>query len=62
MIALGEFEKSDAYAESEKYWRKRIETLPVFPPSLPLAKQPSAVQKPYFSRLHATLGAGVWYV
>ncbi len=59
VLALREFKDSEIYNRSKKYWEKR---LPEFPtaPELPLAKHPSAVEKPEFFRRRHVLEAEVW--
>ena len=46
-------------ARAETYWRSRLDTLPG-PPELPLAKAPSQIERPHFTRHSHTLLAPVW--
>ncbi len=50
---------SEDYRRSQNYWRNRIETLPLGP-TLPLAKQPSALSNGRFVRREAVVDAPDW--
>jgi len=50
---------SARYQAAERYWRGRLEKLPAHP-DLPLAKDPAAIEKPFFVRRAARIDRGTW--
>jgi amino acid adenylation domain-containing protein len=59
VLTLGERHGSESYRRAEKYWLRRIDTLPG-PPKLPLAQSPSAIRHPRFVRREAVLDQELW--
>jgi amino acid adenylation domain-containing protein len=59
VLARRNLKDSDFHARSKEYWLKR---LPEFPtaPEIPLAKHPSAIEKPEFSRRRQVLDEKIW--
>lgn len=51
--------KSELYERDKKYWLSKIESFPIGT-NLPLAKQPSEVAQPRFSRFERILDEGSW--
>lgn len=59
VIAERAIKASNLYHRSREYWQKRISSLP-FGPKLPLAKDPSQIPKPTFTRRHHILSQNQW--
>nr|WP_194238606.1 non-ribosomal peptide synthetase/type I polyketide synthase [Streptomyces spongiae] len=59
VTALHAIEDSEPYRRSLAYWRERMATLPPAP-ELPLAKDPSSLDKPEFTRRSSRLTADDW--
>ncbi len=59
VIAAAAINNTELYQRSQQYWFDRLDTLPPAP-ELPLAKHPSAIAKPQFVRLSATLTPALW--
>ncbi len=59
VLAEKSLRDSAHYQRSLAYWQDIIPTLPAAP-ELPLEKNPSAVTRPHFTRLHNTLEPEVW--
>ena len=59
MMVMDELQQGELYQRAKDYWSQRLETLPPAP-ELPLAKAPSSLSDPRFSRREATLPAGQW--
>jgi amino acid adenylation domain-containing protein len=53
------YRETDAYRKAEAYWKERLPTLPGGP-ELPLARNPSAITKPYFVRRLGQIEALDW--
>lgn len=61
VIAEHELKKGQTYQQAKTYWQQKITNMPAAP-QLPLAKQPSQVSKPHFTRLHLVLSPERWAV
>jgi amino acid adenylation domain-containing protein len=59
VIAEESLKHTERYQCALEYWRKRIPTLPPAP-ELPLAKNPSSLTKPRFTRFHTKLEPDAW--
>jgi amino acid adenylation domain-containing protein len=59
VLAETSLRDSEQYRRSQEYWQKITPLLPPAP-ELPLVKNPSAVTKPKFTRLHNSLEPDVW--
>jgi amino acid adenylation domain-containing protein len=61
VLAAREFRNSDVYAADREYWLNRLEDFPAAP-QLPLARQPSEVEKPYFRRHREIFSREEWAI
>lgn len=59
VLALDAFKDSQLYRDSLNYWQKRLPKLPPAP-SLPLAKNPSTITRPRFTRRSLSLKPETW--
>jgi natural product biosynthesis luciferase-like monooxygenase protein/amino acid adenylation domain-containing protein len=59
VLAEGKIKEMSLYHRARQYWLDRIKTLP-FGPKLPLAKDPSRVERPTFKRRQQTLNQHQW--
>lgn len=59
VLALDAFKDSELYQNSLNYWQKRLPKLPPAP-GLPLAKNPSAISRPRFTRRSLSLNPETW--
>lgn len=59
VLTEASLKETEAYKRSWAYWKERVPHLPPAP-ELPMAKSPSALQNPTFSRLHDSLPADQW--
>lgn len=59
VLAEQALKNSPQYKRSYDYWHKQIPSLPPAP-QLPLVKNPSTIERPHFTRLHATLDRERW--
>ena len=59
VLAEQSLRDSEHYQRSLQYWQNIIPYLPPAP-ELPLIKNPSAVERPHFTRLHNSLDSGTW--
>lgn len=59
VLAEAALRETPRYAQALAYWRQRVQRLPAAP-ELPMAQDPSALEHPRFTRLHATLDPARW--
>jgi amino acid adenylation domain-containing protein len=59
VLAEEQFKHAEDYQKSLAYWRNRLATLP-HAPDLPLARDPSEITQPHFTRRSMTLAPEVW--
>lgn len=59
VLAEAAMRETPRYAAALAYWRERVKHLAAAP-ELPMAMDPSALAKPRFTRLHATLPPAQW--
>ncbi|NJL38373.1 MAG: acyltransferase domain-containing protein [Leptolyngbyaceae cyanobacterium SM1_4_3] len=59
VLALKQFEKSETYQRSLRYWQERLAQFPLAP-DLPLAVAPSTLKQPRFVRQTTTLATATW--
>ena len=59
LSALGSLEETRQFQDSRRYWLERLPTLPPSP-ELPLAKNPTSVERPVYVRRSARLDAPAW--
>ncbi|HUE30099.1 MAG TPA: AMP-binding protein, partial [Verrucomicrobiae bacterium] len=57
--AEGELRRSPVYRRAQEYWLRRLDTLPAAP-ALPLAREPSALDRVRFARRRGRLEADAW--